>query len=179
MGKEGVMEYKTGGLIVDLGNVIIAHWLSNITSSNFDEVDYNLIPEVPGAFASLKKFCLHFEGNISVIYNATDIASEKIIEWLHYHRFVEQTGISLDRVMRSKTGRDKTPYLSQRSGSYHDTSIVIDDRLEVLAHFVGKVPYLFLFRPREDEIAAFSRDNILSQINIVTSWPELELALRL
>jgi hypothetical protein len=41
------MTKQHGGAIVDLGNVIIAHWLSNITPENFHVIDYNSIRKSP------------------------------------------------------------------------------------------------------------------------------------
>ena len=48
------MTQSSGGALVDFGNVIIAHWLTNITPENFDTIDYDSIPEVPDAFESLR-----------------------------------------------------------------------------------------------------------------------------
>ena len=56
------MQRKHDGLIVDLGNVIIAYWLSDITPENFHTIDYNAIPEVPGALESLKRLNERFGG---------------------------------------------------------------------------------------------------------------------
>ena len=168
------MGTQHGGAIVDLGNVIIAHWLSNITPENFDTIDYNSIPEVPGVFDSLKRFNDQFGGNVTVVYKATDVATEKILEWLKHHRFFERTGISFDRVRRTSSGRDKTPFIEQSSHSHHGTTVMVDDRLEVLSYFVGNVPNLFLFRPQSQEVEQFRNTGALAHVHVVTTWKEIE-----
>ena len=168
------MTKQKGGAIVDLGNVIIAHWLSNITPENFHTIDYNSIPEVPGVFDSLKRLSDRFGGNVTVVYKATDIATEKILAWLAHHQFTERTGIPLERVDRTKGGRDKTLHMDQSSPTHYGTTVVVDDRLEVMSYFVGKVPNLFLFRPQQQEVALFSSSGVISYVHVGESWQEIE-----
>ncbi len=168
-----MLKRSHGGAIVDLGNVIIAHWLTNISPENFHTIDYNSIPEVPGAFESLRALSLKFTGNITVVYNATNIAEQKIANWLEAHDFFNRTNISRKRVIRSRSGRDKTPYLQQENGVHQGTTIVIDDRLEVLSHFVGKAPNLFLFHPQPQEIEVFRETGALNHVKVVHSWSDI------
>ncbi len=168
------MTKQHGGAIVDLGNVIIAHWLSNITPENFLTIDYNSIPEVPGVFDSLKWLNDRFGGNVTVVYKATDVATEKILAWLTHHQFTERTGIPLDRVCRTKGGRDKTIHMEQSSATHYGTTVVVDDRLEVLGYFVGKVLHLFLFHPQQQEVEQFDSTGTLSHVHVVESWQEIE-----
>lgn len=168
------MSKQKGGVIVDLGNVIIAHWLSNITPENFHTIDYNSIPEVPGVFDSLKRLKDRFGGNVTVVYKATDVATEKILAWLAHHRFTERTGIPLSRVDRTKGGRDKTLHMDQSSPTHYGTTVVVDDRLEVISYFVGRVPHLFLFRPQQQEVEQFNGTGALSHCHVVQSWQEIE-----
>jgi hypothetical protein len=170
-----------GGLIVDLGNVIIAHWLSKVrlTRANFHKVDYSSIPEVPGAFRSLKGFNTLFGGNVTVVYKATNVATEKVLAWLKRHRFSERTGIAKDRVVRTKKGRDKTAFMRQSTKTHYGTTVVVDDRLEVLSHFVAKrkkkkVPHLFLFRPRPREVGKWKKTGALDHVYVVQTWQEVE-----
>jgi len=169
----GCVNAQRGGLICDLGNVIIAYWLSSITLNTFHAVDYDKIPEVPDAFEILRRLAALFEGNITVVYNATDVAENKISGWLLHHKFSERTGIPSSRIVRSKRGRDKTLYLNQSSASFCGTTIVVDDRLEVLGHFIGKVPYLFLFRPQKAELAQFNKSGALNRVQVVRTWGEI------
>ena len=167
------MTTKYGGALVDLGNVIIAYWLSNITPENFHAIDYNSIPEVPDAFDSIKQLNVHYGGNVTIVYKASNVATEKVFGWLEFHQFSERTGIPMSRVYHSRNGRDKTAHIAQASVTYHGTSIVVDDRLEVLNYFVGKVPHLFLFRPQAREIEQFNISEVLSHVYIVHTWQEV------
>jgi hypothetical protein len=168
------MTKQKGGAIVDLGNVIIAHWLSNITPENFNTIDYNSIPEVPGVFDSLKRLNEKFGGNVTVVYKATDVATEKILAWLAHHRFTERTGIPFERVDRTRGGRDKTIHIDQSSETHYGTTVVVDDRLEVMSHFVGEVPHLFLFHPQQQEVEQWSGTGALAHVQVVESWQEIE-----
>jgi hypothetical protein len=172
------MVMKKGSVLVDLGNVIIAHWLSNITPENFDQINYNLIPEVPYAFESLRRLNAHYPGGVFVVYNATKIADEKIRRWLAYHDFTKRTGVSLARVVRSKTGRNKAQHMELACRTIGSVHAVVDDRLEVLNHFVGKIPHLFLFRPQTSETELFNSNGNLSRVRIVREWPEVIKTLR-
>ena len=168
------MTKQVSGAIVDLGNVIIAHWLSNITPENFNKIDYNSIPEVPEVFESLRRLNEKFGGNITVVYKATDVATEKILAWLAHHKFTERTGIPCERVIRTEGGRDKSVHINQSSSSHCGTTIVVDDRLEVLNLFIGRVPHLFLFHPQSKEVEQFNNEGTLSQVHVVETWKEIE-----
>ncbi len=171
------MTKQHGGAIVDLGNVIVAHWLSKITPENFLTIDYNSIPEAPGVCESLKRINELFGGNVTVVYNSTGIADEKIRVWLETHKFIERTGIPLERIRRTTHGRDKTPFMEQSTDTHYGTTVVVDDRLEVMNKFVERVPNLFLFRPQAKEIDEFKHTGSLSHVHIVQSWQEIEDAL--
>lgn len=170
------MVQRPGGALVDFGNVIIAHWLTNITQDNFDSIKYNFIPEVPGAFESLRRMNGHYGGNLLVVYNATNIAEEKIRKWLLHHEFATRTGIPLSKVVRSRSGRDKSVYMHSVN---YPIDVVIDDRLEVLSQFIGKVPQLFLFRPRTEEVKLFNHKNVWSHVHEVWTWAEIIRSLRI
>jgi hypothetical protein len=120
------MTKQHGGAIVDLGNVIVAHWLSNITPKNFLTIDYNSIPEAPGVCESLRRMNDMFGGNVTVVYKSTGIADQKIRTWLANHHFSERTGILPERIVRTKTGRDKTPHIEQSTSSHYGTTVVHD-----------------------------------------------------
>ena len=178
------MTKQHGGAIVDLGNVIVAHWLSNITPKNFPTYDYDSIPEAPGVCESLKRLNERFGGNITVVYNSTAIADEKIHAWLRSHKFIERTGIPLERIRRTiNESRDKTPFMNQSSETHYGTTVVVDDRLEVMSHFVGKVPQLFLFRFQLQEIMdlwkrkkldAVLTTGVTDHVRQVKTWSEIE-----
>jgi hypothetical protein len=88
-----------------------------------------------------------FGGNVTVVYKATDVATEKIHAWLAHHQFTGRTSIPLERVNRTSGGRDKTIHMDQSTETHYGTTVVVDDRLEVMSYFVGMVPNLFCFVP--------------------------------
>ncbi len=68
---------------VDLGNVIIDHVSFGTTKDYVLKGNYNFIPSVPGVFAGLKILNTSiFKNRTFVVYNATDVAGNKIISWL-------------------------------------------------------------------------------------------------
>lgn len=172
------MTTQHGGAIVDLGNVIIAHRdCVPITAQNI-QTEYLARPEVDRSFYGLTKLNLKFGGNVTVVYNATDIGDELIQQWLAKHQFTQRTGISLERVHRTRGDcgeqqRDKTSYIDQSTETHRGTTIIVDDRLQVLSHFVGKVPQLFLFQPQQEEIEDERWANALEHVQIVQTWREI------
>jgi hypothetical protein len=168
------MTLQKGGAIVDIGNVIIAYRLSGLNRQNYHLYDFDSIPEEPGCFESLKKLNDEFGGNITVVWKATDDAVGKNMRWLECHRFSERTGIPMTKIKRiGEDRREKTNYIDQTSLTHYGTTIVVDDRLEVLSHFVGKVPNLFLFQPQAQEIEQFKHTGALNHVHTVLSWQEI------
>ena len=168
------MTKQHGGAIVDLGNVIIAYRLSGLNSDNYHTYPFDTIPEEPGAFEALRSFHTHFGGNITIVWKATDDAVGKNMRWLARRNFTERTGISIERIQRIGKDRcEKVDHIGQTSATHEGTTIVVDDRLEVLSHFVGKVKYLFLFRPQEKEVEQFRDTGALAHVHIVNTWQEI------
>ena len=151
---------------VDLGNVIIDHVGFGTTPEFFQTGDYNTIPPVDGVFEALH--CLNqerFNGNIFVVYNASDVADQKITSWLLAYDFFNRTGVLPDRVMRTQNGRNKWT-LCELYGATH----FVDDRLEVLGHLVGKIDNLFLFRSQQKEVDRYR--SFLDYVRQVNTWNE-------
>ncbi|MFA6602139.1 MAG: hypothetical protein WCT02_04795, partial [Candidatus Paceibacterota bacterium] len=65
------MTKQDGGAIADVGNVVIAYWLSKISQQNYDVYPFHTIPEVPGSFEGLRCLYEAFGGNVTVVYKAT------------------------------------------------------------------------------------------------------------
>lgn len=165
------MQFKNhGGVIVDLGNVLIDH--THTTPQLVENGDYSTIPEVEGAFEALSTLNVAFGGNVTVVYNATNFTRELIIDWFKKHNFVERTGIPLSRVCRTLAGRDKTPHISQMSNTHYGTTLVIDDRSEVLLRFVGKAR-LFLFNPHAEEVEYYRFTGVMHHVTVVRTWKEI------
>lgn len=154
------------GLGVDLGNVIIDHVGFGTTPEFVSCGDYDSIPPVPGVLEALGSLQKRFNGNIFVVYNATDTADLKIISWLKSHAFFEITGITPDRVRRTNKGRNKS-LICEEYGATH----FIDDRLEVLSHLIGKLQCLYLFRPQQHEVDKYRQ--FLPYVQEVKSWNEV------
>jgi len=174
------MTKRKGGLIVDIGNVIIAYRRSGINSSNYHNYPFHTIPEEPGACEALGRLNTHFGGNVTVVWKATDDAVGKNIKWLTDHHFTERTGIPTGRIRRIGESRfEKTNHISQCSETHEGTTVVVDDRLEVLAHFVGRVPHLFLFRPHAQEVEQFRHTGALVHVHVVETWQEIEVILNM
>ena len=164
MKERGTMLKSLG---VDLGNVIIDHVGFGTTREFVRNGDYNSIPAVPGVFEALRQLNqLKFSSNIFVVYNATNVADQKIISWLQYHNFFKKTGISTEMVMRTQNGRDKSA-LCKKFGATH----FIDDRLEALSYLIGKVENLYLLRPQQTEVKQHQR--FLPLVQQVSSWNEV------
>src|SRR3989344_5932467 len=152
---------------VDLGNVIIDHIGFGTTPEFFHSGDYNVIPPVPGVLDALRHLNQkRFHGNIFVVYNASDVADQKIISWLKSHNFFEQTGISPERVMRTQNGRDKSSVCNLYQATHF-----IDDRLEDLSHLIGKEKKLYLLRPQRKEDEQYQ--DFLIHVQQVNSWNDI------
>lgn len=152
---------------VDLGNVIIDHVGFGTTPEFFRSGDYNVIPPVQGVLEALR--CLNrerFYGNVFVVYNASDVADQKIVSWLKSHDFFEQTGISPERVRRTQNGRNKSSLCELYQATHF-----IDDRLEVLSHLVGKVRSLYLLRPQQKEVEQYQ--DFIVHVKQVQSWDDI------
>jgi hypothetical protein len=88
----------------------------------------------------------------------------------------------MDRVVRindDSNERDKTGYIDQSSSTHCGTTVVIDDRLQVLARFVEKkVRHLFLFRPQEAEVEKYRHTGALDHVVVVQAWAEIMAVLK-
>lgn len=152
---------------IDLGNVIIDHVGFGTTAEYFATGDYNLIPPVKDSLFALSQLNKKkFENNVFVIYNATDIADNKIISWLNSHNFFYITGIEANKVIRSKKGRDKLQACIENEINYF-----VDDRLEVLGNLHPHVQNLFLLGGQSEEILQFQE--IIKKVNVVSDWDSL------
>jgi hypothetical protein len=100
------------------------------------------------------------------VYNASDIADQKIISWLKAHNFFDQTDIPPERVKRTINGRNKLSVCE-----FYQATHFVDDRLEVLSQLVGSVRKLYLFRPQKHEVEQYK--NFLVHVQQITSWDQI------
>lgn len=186
---------KFGGAIVDFGNVVIDHSKTTpeMVRMAIDHPEiYNAIPEVRGAMDGLKELSALFGGNVTLVYKATDTVDSLILGWMAYHRLYRRTGIPLTRVVRiMDTGdkRDKTGHLDQHSDTHYGTSVVIDDRAQVVIQFVPKmlvkkpqdakhrIEHVFLFCPRPSELEEFDCEE-LQYVREVWNWSDIITTLK-
>jgi len=174
------MTKQHGGGLVDIGNVIIAYRLSGINRGNYLTYDFESIPPEPGCFEALERLNRRFGGNITVVWKGTDDADGRNMRWLVSHRFCERTRIPIDRIHRiGRDRREKASYLAQSSATHEGVTFVVDDRLEVLSHFVGRVPNLFLFQPQEDEVFKYQHTGALARVHVVETWDDVEAILNI
>ena len=181
------MKRKThGGAIVDVGNPIIDHIIARTTREKVETPGwYRTIPPAHGAFQGLKALSEAFGGNVTLVYNATNTVDSLIREWFKVHRLTELTGIPLSRVRRTTHGRNKTPFMDQESETHYGTTVVVDDRFEVMSHFLDlePMPLLFLHRPQYQAEAMGMSVKMLRQLRSqqnrwhhllqVDSWAEI------
>lgn len=169
---------QLGGVIVDAGNVIIDHETAQTTRQKVDIPGwYETIPAIPGSFETLKRLNDAFGGNVTVAFNAADIIDEKILGWFRTKQFCETTGIPLENLRRTIPGaaeRDKSVFMHQSSATHYGTTIVIDDRMQVMNYFAGKGMRLFLFRPQESDLRDHGNGPAKNEVTIVQSWKEIE-----
>lgn len=108
-----------------------------------------------------------------MVYKASNDATGKTLAWLEQHDFSARTGIAFSRIHRiieNGENRDKTPFMNQSSDTHHGTTVVVDDRLQVMGNFIGKVPSLFLFRAQLDEVLKFRHEGALAKTIRVMDW---------
>lgn len=170
------MTTQLDAAFVDVGNVIINH--EKTTPELVSHGDYNTIPEVIGAMEGLEELNRLVHGNITLSYKATDTADGKILNWLTTYKLTERTGIPLRRAVRFDDGgdrnnRDKTTLMTLSPATHPDKIIVIDDRLQVLSHFIGKASHLFLFNPQAQEIEDYRHTGALAHVHVVKTWTEI------
>lgn len=148
---------------IDIGNVIIEN---RGTTEEYRQAHYLSIPPVSGAFSALKKLGDIHPGNVYLISKCKKEVEIPILKWLHAYDFFTTTGISPDHVFFVRERKDKLD-ICRKLG----VTNFIDDRLEILSHMVGIVPYLFLFKPNKQEILEFK--DFLPQVTVINEWEEV------
>ena len=148
---------------VDIGNVLIEN---RDTTEEYRQKYYLSIPPVSGVFSALKKISDAHPGNVYLISKCKKEAEEHILEWLHAHNFFKETGIHIENILfvRERSGKVG---ICKQLGITH----FIDDRLEVLSHMVDTVPYLFLYRPNEEEVLQFKE--FLPEVTVINEWGDI------
>lgn len=150
---------------VDIGNVIIEN---RGTTEEYRQKYYLSIPPVSGVFSVLKKLNNTHPGNVYLISKCKKEAEKHILEWLHAHDFFKETGLAIENIFFVRERKDKVAICKQLGITHF-----VDDRLEVLSHMIGTVPYLFLYKPKEEEVLQFKE--FLLEVTVINKWEDFYL----
>lgn len=152
---------------IDIGGVIIERAGSGDTS--FFGENYLETPEVPDAFRVIKEFArAGFGNNRFLISKAGPQTEARTLEWLEHRNFFNETGITPDNVLFTRTREGKVPIAQELQ-----LTDFIDDKAEVLGHLAGTVKRLYLLNPSEDEPQAQS--DAMTQVTAsFSTWIDLE-----
>lgn len=153
---------------VDIGGVIIDPINDNTDTSFFGD-NYLATTAVPGVFEALDEIVKsRFAGEAFIVSKCGTRVQEKSLNWLEHQDFASRTGISVPEQVKFCRKRSGKAPIARELGLTH----FIDDKLEVLGYLVGIVENLYLFNPRESEVARHSQ--FLPHVIVVRCWPELQ-----
>lgn len=146
---------------IDIGNVITGDTDKSVLFTD----KYLEVPEIKGAFQSIKILYRYFSGRVYLVSKCREQVQNKTKHWLSHHGFYKATGVQEDNVFFCHKRHEKAP-ICERLGVTH----FIDDRLEVLG-YLKTVPYKYLFHPNQREV---DRNRVhLPLVTRVESWQEL------
>lgn len=148
---------------LDIGGVIVEELKERIDPNDWNKV-FLQVPFLAGVFEALASLKKCFGREIFIVSKISENLEPLSREYLRYHRFFEQAGISPDHLYYCRTREEKAPIC--RGLGITD---FVDNRLEVLGQMAGGVPRRYLFCPDAGECARFPE--FLTSVSIVTSWP--------
>ncbi|HAA58176.1 MAG TPA: hypothetical protein DCE42_25660 [Myxococcales bacterium] len=117
------------------------------------------------AFEVIKELVEAFEGRVWIVSKAGKRIQQRTRQWLHTHKFYEQTGIPKEH-LRFCIKRHQKAIHCKELGITH----FIDDRLQVLSHLKDCVPNLYVYGPQKGRIHE-------SWLTHVHDWNDVEAAL--
>jgi hypothetical protein len=124
-------------------------------------------PAVEHAFDTLARLVRErFGDRVHIVSKCGGHIEAKTKLWLEHYRFAELTGIDGERLHFCRKREDKAPICTSLGVTHF-----IDDRFDVLS-YMRDVPRLYLFRPREKDLARSTRET-LAGLSVVQSWPEI------
>ena len=161
-------DYKLG---LDVGGVITDRANDNTTNSMIGR-NYLKATAVPDSFRLIGLLNERaFQNQVYLVSKCQEEMERKIREWLKHHNFHEETGVPEDHLKFCRDLSDKLPICTELGITHF-----VDDRLEALSYLVGQVRKLYLFNPKEKEMAKWR--NILKHVKTTDNWPELSQLLR-
>ena len=122
----GIRPYKIG---FDFGDTIAA--ADNQIGQRLrmsDDPNFLNRPAVPNAFESIKKLVELFgPDNAFIVSRCSEAGEKKIMAWLYYHSFWEQTGMKRENIRFCRERNQKGAICAERGITHF-----VDDRLECL-----------------------------------------------
>lgn len=142
-----------------------------VTDTSFFGRNYLATTAVPHAFRVLAKLVeKRFGERLHLVSKCGPAVKEKTLKWLAHHKFHEQTGVPAANLHFCLERHEKADICGRLKVTHF-----IDDRLEVLGYLAGLVPHLYLFSPKIEETAKFSKYR--SKVRVMNNWLEIEQAL--
>ncbi len=130
---------------IDIGRVLIAADGAADTSFIGGSIaDALATPPYEGMFEAVPRLAELFGGRVWLVSKARPRTQEKSRLWLAHHRFFERTGIAPDHLRFCLERPQKADHCRKLGLQYF-----VDDRLDVLQHLEGVVPYRYLFGPQK------------------------------
>lgn len=164
-----VNESETLG--VDIGGVIIDRVSEDDQIETPGHYSYAGAAAVEGAFEAIARLVQQrFRERVWLVSRCDEPIELVLMRWLEAHDFSGSTGIPSNQVLFCRQRHEKATICRQLRVTHF-----IDDRLEVLSHLVGTVPYLYLFRSRASDVDRFRR--FLPHVRPISRWSELVDAL--
>lgn len=130
---------------IDIGKVIIKPAQTRGDTSFLDGSDEEAMKTLPneGAFEAIAQLCALFEKRVWLVSKAGDKVAGRTRRWLRTWGFFEKTKVPLPNLYFCKERSDKRGICESLRITHF-----IDDRVDVLGHLKGVVPWLCLFGPQ-------------------------------
>jgi hypothetical protein len=165
MGEEirSMTMHEANVLGVDIGGVIIDR-------VSEDGQSYAEAAAIEGAFEAIARLAQQrFHEHVWLVSRCEESREPVLMTWLEQHNFFDSARVPRSHVRFCRQRNDKAT-ICQQLGVTH----FIDDRLEVLSHLVGSVPYLYLLQSRAEGIEGIARfRQFLPHVHLVTGWGEI------
>lgn len=115
----------------------------------FNEENYLLTPEVPGAYRAVSKLAKQ-RHELHIISKCGEVVEERSMDWLDAEGFFYH-------ILPHRAHFVRKRHLKAPMAQALELEVFIDDRQDVLDHMVGIVPYLILFTSWEQANAELGK----------------------
>ncbi len=148
-------------LAVDIGGPIL-----NAKGGSSPQV-YAAAPPTKGAFRALRKLSLQrFYRRIYLISQCNEEIQAIKLSWMLRHDFYSRSGIIPGHVRFVRKPEEKAVVCKEVGATHY-----VDDRPSIVAHAIGIVPNLFLFRPDPAELG--KHPELMLAAREVEDWKHL------